>query len=267
MSKQIHYPTFQDAQRLYTLYSTIESVSVLSKNLSKHIHASYLKQLKGKNIHEIYNKIILDYYPNEICVKAKFIKNVLINQPDAITIFELPVGSSRVDLCQFHQESIAYEIKTDLDNFSRLEKQIHDYYKIFEKVFVICSKSNVNSISQCIPESCGIYCYDTNYQFYLIRNAMNQNRMDPEQQLQLIRKNELYSYFLPGSSLTNRFDMISSILHNHTPDEINTIFKCVLKKRYQKQWDFLKTYYMSIYEIDFQWFYKNLIEPYRVYRI
>ena len=60
-----------------------------------------------------------------------------------VTIFELPVGSSRADLCKINGTSVAYEIKTDLDNFNRLEKQIEDleddisYFVVFIVVKVL----------------------------------------------------------------------------------------------------------------------------------
>ena len=63
-----------------------------------------------ENIHKIYNRIILNYYPNEICIKSSFIKQILMNGKKHVTIFELPVGSSRADLCKINGESIAYEI-------------------------------------------------------------------------------------------------------------------------------------------------------------
>ncbi len=151
LTDQIVYPTLKEAQQLYAHYSTIQSISVLYKNLLATIDSSFFSTIKDNNIHEIYNQIILNYYPNEICIKSCFIKQVLMNEKKQVTIFELPVGSSRADLCKINGESIAYEIKTDLDNFSRLKKQIGDYYKIFEKVFIICSATNVDKILKLIP--------------------------------------------------------------------------------------------------------------------
>lgn len=47
---------------------------------------------------------------------------------------------------------------------------------------------------------------------------------------------------------------------------INRIFKQILKKRFEPQWTFLKKNHEYIYEIDYQWFYKNQIDPSRIYK-
>lgn len=270
LSNQIIYPTFKDAQQLYSQYSTIENISVLYNNLLQTIDSSFLSLMGNEDIHEIYNKIILNYYPNEICIKANFIKQILMSGKNHVTIFELPVGSSRADLCKINGESIAYEIKTDLDNFSRLQKQINDYYKIFDKVFIICSESNIEHIINLIPDECGIYSYKQNrrknYKFTLFRDAGLVNNINPSNQLKLLRKNELHSYFSVDSSLQKRSDIIDFIIHNYSSEIINQTFKSILKYRFRSQWDFLKKNHNDIFEIDYQWFYKNQIEPTRIYK-
>ena len=270
LPSQIVYPTFKDAKQLYAEYSTIQSTSVLYNNLIKTIDSSFLSTMAEENIHKIYNRIILNYYPNEICIKSSFIKQILMNGKKHVTIFELPVGSSRADLCKINGESIAYEIKTDLDNFYRLQKQINDYYKIFEKVFIICSEANVENILKLVPPKCGIYCYRQNrqkkYKFSLIKNAAVGDEINPLSQLKLIRTSELYTYFSLDSSIHKRSDMIETIFQTYSPDMINEIFKTIIKHSFKKQWLFLKQNHDDILEIDYQWFYKNQIEPSRIYK-
>ena len=270
LSNQIIYPTFKDAQQLYAHYSTIQSISVLYNNLLNTIDSSFLSTMPGDNIHKIYNKIILQYYPNEICIKSSFIKQILISGKKHVTIFELPVGSSRADLCKINGESIAYEIKTDLDNFTRLRKQIDDYYKIFEKVFIICSESNVNNILPLIPQACGIYSYrqnrQKNYKFTLVREALPEHKICPIDQLNLLRKSEFSTHFMVDTSFQKRTDTINCIVQTYSTDSVNMIFKDILKHRFEKQWLFLKQNHNNILEIDYQWFFKNQIEPSRIYK-
>lgn len=270
LPSQIVFPSFKDAQQLYSQYSTIQNVSVLYDNLNKAIDSSYLSTMEGDNIHEIYNKIILNYYPSEICIKSCFINQLLMTGKKHVTIFELPIGSSRADLCKINGESIAFEIKTDLDNFSRLQKQIDDYYKIFEKVFIICSEKNIEKILELIPEKCGLYSYkqnrQKNYKFTLVRDASFENDINPLNQLNLIRKKEFFSYFSINNSFQNRSDIIDYIFHTYSSDVINTSFKTILKQRFEKQWMFLKNNQAKIFEIDYQWFYKNQVDPSLIYK-
>ncbi|MDD3140108.1 MAG: sce7726 family protein [Lachnospiraceae bacterium] len=267
---KIIYPTFKDAQQLYTSYSTIENGSVLYDTLSKLIDNSYLSSLDSNNIHEIYNKILLKYYPNEICIKSNFINKILIHGKKHVTIFELPIGSSRADLCKINGTSIAYEIKTDLDNFSRLYKQIQDYFEIFDQVYVICSYNNIINITNILPEQCGIYSYTLtqrgSYKFDLIRKSETSTSLNKEKQLNLFRKSEFKCFKQNFTHKQNRAETISDISHCYSTEEVNEIFKSVLKNRYRGSWCFLKQHYNDIYEIDYQWFFKNQIDPIKIYK-
>jgi len=270
MSDQIICPSFKDAQKLYAQYSTIENISVLHSKLKETVDSSFLSTMSDKNIHEIYNRIIFNYYPNEICIKSSFIKQKLMKGKKHVTIFELPVGSSRADLCKINGTSVAYEIKTDLDNYSRLTKQITDYYQIFEEVYIICSERKVLNIVEIVPRKCGIYSYSKNnrgnYKFQLVRYALESNEISSIKQLNLVRKDEFKIYFNVASSLKERSEIIDYISLKYSSDSINQMFKIILKNRFQKQWDFLKQNHKNIYEIDYQWFYKNQIMPHRIYK-
>ncbi len=117
----------KDIRKLFSEYSTIETDHKLKKNLCNTLNISYNDFDKIENIRSLYNECLLKYYPNEASVKANFINKILLNGKTHVTIFELPVGRSRVDLCKINGTSVAYEIKTDYDTFYRLEKQIYDY--------------------------------------------------------------------------------------------------------------------------------------------
>ncbi len=270
MKKEIiKEPTFYDAQKLSSFYATIESKTVLYKQLSYILNSDYIKTLSNFNIHEIYNHILLKYYPNETSIKSSFINSVLLNGKNHVTIFELPIISSRADLCKINGESIVYEIKTDLDNFSRLSKQISDYQKIFDKIYVICPKMKINQIKEYLPEEAGIYSYKiTNNGRYIYKieqsALLNNNNLNSIEQLKILRKSELNTLINNSQSMT-RDEMINYLVNNNSLDEINNIFKKSLKFRYMNQWSFFKDYHDNLLEIDYQWFYKNTVNPELIY--
>lgn len=272
MKSKIIYPSQKDVKYLYSKYSTIENLNILYRTLINILDPSFLSTLNYENVHDAYNKVLLRYYPNEICVKSNFINKVLMKGRNHITIFELPIGSSRADLCKVNGKSIAYEIKTDLDNYSRLKKQLNDYFEIFDEVYVICSENNVNEISSIIPINCGIYSYAVTkrgaYYFNLIRKSLDNSLIISRKQLQLLRRREYYYYFdlSDCTSLEQTSNIIDYILENYNSKSINNIFKLILKDRYKKRWDFLKYNHNNIYEIDYQWFFKNQINPDIIYK-
>ena len=75
--------------------------------------------------------VLKHYYHNDYYVRYSFINKVL-KKSSAISFEELPVENSRVDLASINGKSVAYEIKSEFDNYERLEKQINDYSKCFE---------------------------------------------------------------------------------------------------------------------------------------
>lgn len=264
----IKNPTFQDAQKLNSFYTTIESKNVLYNKLSNLIDSNYINSLSNLNVHEIYNYILLKYYPNETSIKSSFINRILMTGKKHVTIFELPIINSRADLCKVNGESIVYEIKTDLDNFSRLPKQIDDYKEIFDKSFVICSTEKVIQIKEYIPKETGIYSYKITktgkYIFKMERSALISKTLNCKEQLSILRKNELIK-LIRNCDYSTRKEMIDYILGTKTQEQINKIFKQSLKTRYQKQWDFFKVNHDQILEIDYQWFFKNAVNPKSIY--
>lgn len=268
MKENVIHPTFKDAQTLFASYSTLESNHLLYKILINTIDSSFINMLSLQNVREIYNMIILKYYPNEMCIKSCFINQILFKTKNHVTIFELPVGKSRVDLCKLNGSSIAYEIKTDLDNLLRLNKQLHDYLGIFEKAFVICSENKLTEIEKSIPSLCGIYMYALTkrgkFKFTLYRDASKSQTLNAKKQLNLLRKQELLNYFSP-KGVQRRDDIINSILENHSSENINYRFKQIIKLRYQEKWDFLRQNHTDILEIDYQWFYKHTVNPEIIY--
>lgn len=264
LSKQL---TFQNAQAMFSSYCTLKPDHLLLSDLENILPNT---RTSIQNVREFYNRAILKYYPNETTIKALFLNQVLFKNKRDITIFELPVGGSRVDLCKVNGSSIAYEIKTDLDNLKRLDKQVMDYHRAFEQVYVICSFNRVSEVESVLPDNCGIYIYTSSssrqYQFEKYRSANNAITLDSKLQLSLFWANELRTVF-PEMQSYCKSDAIECILSAYSNDEINFLFKSMLKNRFADQWTFLEANRRNIYEIDYQWFYQNKTNPQLIYRM
>ncbi|MCW8336643.1 sce7726 family protein [Vibrio paucivorans] len=78
----------------------------------------------------------------------------------SVIISELTVGSfaRRVDLVLASPtELVAYEIKSASDNLTRLQGQIDDYLKYFDKVVVVADSKHIESILQTAPKNVGVW--------------------------------------------------------------------------------------------------------------
>lgn len=180
----------------------------------------------------LYN-LLKEYYHNDYFVRFSFINEVL-RKSEAISFEEFPVGNSRVDLASINGKSIAYEIKSEYDNYERLEKQIDDYSKCFEYVYVICPKSKIKHIKKHLPDYCGIYAYSGihDIKFKVYKKALYSPNISAEQMILSLRKADLKKAF----STNNTADIIKYF----SPKTINSAFKSILKTRFKSEWVLLK---------------------------
>ncbi len=253
-----NYSIFMEKSKLIELYSTYKEVNYAYSNY---------------DIRKMINNFIKTNYLNETVIKSFFIKEVLFNYKSSICIYEFPVKSSRVDLCRINGiqgKSIGYEIKTDLDNLDRLNKQLRDYSCIFEELYVICSKNKLPSVLDFIDERIGVYVYSENknkIKFTRFRKSQVNNDLDSFSQLNCIPKLALLNLFnLNKKDISNDKIIIKNYIQkNYSRTTINKIFKTYLIEKYKENWSFLKNNQEIILEIDYQWFFKTLINPQYLY--
>lgn len=134
---------------------------IFSKNTFRHwineeydnIYTSVVKRYatdpSSKNNAEIISEIYSELqknYRNEYFYKNTLLNKLLIgihsvNTTTALT--EISIAKSKADFVMINGKAVVYEIKTELDNFDRLENQIGDYYKAFNNVSVVTCKNNI----------------------------------------------------------------------------------------------------------------------------
>lgn len=270
MRNQGSYSSFglQEAQQLFEAYSTAYSEKKISF-LIRSVLGEAEAQLEMVSYRSLLNETLMYCYPNETAIKTSFIDNVILRQSsNAVSVFELPVGESRADICKVNGHSAAYEIKTDLDSFYRLEKQLDDYFDVFDYVYVVTSDKRWKSLPDFVPETCGIYSYhqkrDGRYAFSLRRKPQLIRSHDGRKQLEAIPKRDIVSAFKLQNGV-KKDEAIELILEKCSDSEINRAFKDYLKGRYSRKWDFFKSVHSQIFEIDYEWFFRNNLEPSIIY--
>lgn len=105
--------------------------------------------------------ILKKNYRNEYYYKNTLLNKLLLGVHSVKTttaLTELPVDKSIADFILINGKAVVYEIKTDLDNFDRLDSQIADYYKAFSRVVVVTSENNFIPLTKILEGSpVGIY--------------------------------------------------------------------------------------------------------------
>ena len=178
-------------------------------------------------------KLLKEYYHNDFFIRYSFINKVL-GKSKAISFEEFSICNSRVDLASINGKSVAYEIKSEYDNYERLQKQIDDYSKCFEYVYVVCPKKRTKSIQRFLPDYCGIYSYNekTNISFKIYKKASLSPLLSSSSMLSSLRKKDLLATF--------ETDNIDDIVEKYSAEKINLIFKKLLKERFSNKWNLLK---------------------------
>jgi hypothetical protein len=114
---------------------------------------------------EAYDKAyscLVQSYRAEYIYKNQLISKVVFGRhsPNTATaLLEQPLGSSEADLLVVNGTSTVYEIKTDLDGYSRLRTQLDDYSRHVEFVNVLVSGTRASSIEKMVPDHVGIVAW------------------------------------------------------------------------------------------------------------
>jgi hypothetical protein len=178
--------------------------------------------------------LLKHYYRNEYFIKKSFVLHKLLCS-QSVTFTEYPINDSRADIVSINGHSTAYEIKTIFDNLSRLDKQVSDYSKCFEYIYVICPEEKVKQASAIIPKHCGIYVYNSermNSSFKKIKEAKTSPDLCPTSILASITKEELLINFRSNSR--------KEVKQKLSLCKINEAYKNILKLRYVQKWEAFK---------------------------
>src|SRR4030043_1445325 len=94
------------------------------------------------------------------------------------------------DLVILSQEFHALEIKGAYDDPRKLEEQLDDYHKTFDRVSIITDPKHLDKIYKIIKPCTGLILFDR-YTFKVKRLAKQRKRLDKYSLLMFLRKNEL----------------------------------------------------------------------------
>jgi len=98
-------------------------------------------------------------YPNEYIYKNVLANKILLGTHSLNTSYmltELGVKNSKADCVIVNGTLTVYEIKTKYDNFSRLDKQIEDYKKVFDKIYIITDEKNTKRLQYLKKDGIGL---------------------------------------------------------------------------------------------------------------
>lgn len=127
----------------------------------------FIKDAKGKTNGEIVSEIYELMGKGHRC--EYFYQNTLLNKfllsgdnnTQSTALTQLPISKSRADFIVIDDKATVYEIKTELDTFERLNTQLNNYFKAFNRVCVVTSENKYqNAVKALANTPVGIYVLD-----------------------------------------------------------------------------------------------------------
>ena len=220
----------------YDDYTRLNILLERYNNSQKHFQ-TYLDYIKYA-YHTIARKYRCEYvYKNEIISKLLIRK---YGTKNTIALNEFRVRNSIVDFALFNGESKAFEIKTEYDTQKRLEHQIEEYSKLFEKCYVVIPDKSFYDYENNIPKNVGIIILTTNYgriQLKEMRKALPNEYIDIDVLMRSIRtieyKNIVKNYFgkIPEVSCFEMFEECKSLISKIPQSELHKLFLTEIKRR------------------------------------
>lgn len=193
-----------------------EIVEKAYEYLSKNYRCEYVY------INEIVNQLLLGYH----------------SEYSATILKEIVSGSSIADVVIINGHSTAYEIKTELDSFSRLQSQVDSYIGIYDYVNVVTYKSAIEKIKGKIDPRVGIIILCEDLSLVTHRDATLLNRLfSPRKAVLTLRQSELinackkHEVEIPTYGTSQLYEFCYNWFTTLNPTQSNMIFKECLKGR------------------------------------
>ena len=246
---------------LSSAFSRSAFIDVLNYNDYSHFNwlASRYGILRCATYSDLLKKsysVISKHYRCEYVYKNELIKLLLkkYGTRNSVYFSEFRVENSIADIVMFNGESKAFEIKTEYDTSRRLDKQMDDYKRFFDKCYIIISEDKVDEYCDIVESTTGIIAMSRNNGRIIlkeIRQAEQNERFESEALMSCLRIEEYKNIVLSlGESLEGvaGYDMYKychQVISKANPNELRDLFLREIKKR-KNNTALLRKYPMSI---------------------
>ena len=186
--------------RVFTRNTLRQWIGLKTESTYVSVVKNYTEDSERKKNVELISEIYLELknnYRNEYFYKNTLLNKLLlgvhsVNTTTALT--EIPIAKSKADFVLINGKAVVYEIKTELDNFERLESQLNDYYKAFNHVTVVTYKENLKALMkkiELVQKPIGVYILQKNGRLSTIRKSEEYNSsLDANIMFKILRKPE-----------------------------------------------------------------------------
>lgn len=160
-----------------------------------HRNNYFIKETSILNILDILYSEFQKEYRCEYVYKNVITNKILLGRHSlntSVLISEMNIRNSKADIVIFNGTSTVYEIKTELDSLNRIDSQLKNYLKCFDKIYIVTTLENIEKLKNRIPEKVGLIEYTRKNTLKEHKKAeSNKEFIDKEVLFSLFRKNEM----------------------------------------------------------------------------
>ncbi|MBM7599920.1 hypothetical protein JOC34_002311 [Virgibacillus halotolerans] len=224
------------------------------RNYSNNIELSKNEVL----INKVYEYLTQEYR-NEYFYKNTLLNKILLGRHSLNTttaLSEIPINKSKADFILINGKATVYEIKTGLDTFDRLDAQINDYYKAFNRVCVVTCESNYEKITDILKDTKVGICILTDKNTISTRKAPveDNSNLDYTVMFKLLRKKE-FEHILKKHygqlPITTQVNYYKECFELFKEIDINTLYKYMLKELKKRNIKEIEEYKDTPYALKF----------------
>lgn len=149
--------------------------------------------------------------------------------------FAVPRPAARADVVVVNGRLSGFEIKSDLDNFSRLSQQMFSFSSVFERVTLVTTRRHIDKAIVYVPSWWGILMASPSVSLKPIRLARMNRGVDINKALYLLSCQELRNLLYENKLLPNRAlskgDLISMLCKSTSRQKLMADIRFSLKGR------------------------------------
>lgn len=194
-----------------------ESDSTCFDEAIRHRLKNTAKETSNLSLIKYFYKTLEKKYRCEYIYKNTLFNTILKEHglKSTLTLNEFRIGKSIADLVLLNGSAKIYEIKTELDSLDKLEKQIKDYQKFADKIYIVTNEAHAAHLQITYKDSSvGIMLLNKKNKLETIKEAASDSRyFDFDTLFKVLRKQEYLDLTMSN--------------FGYTPDVPNTkIFRC-----------------------------------------
>lgn len=183
------------SQSVLTSLCALEQPEVLRYVVNRSGYSSSLKsRVSVAAFFEGLYSFLLENYRCEYIYKNSIANQLLLKRhtPEASTLLtEFSVDSCKADVVILNGTSSVYEIKTELDSFDRLQRQLTAYRKVFDQIYVVTSGSEISNVAHVTDADVGLIQLSSDNALICTREAAsNRANVNPASVFGCLRQNE-----------------------------------------------------------------------------